>query len=107
LKKYFYALRSILAARSIVQNRQVPPMVFGKLLESIADRQDILTEIDRLLTMKATATEATTVPRSRILNNFIETEIEDCDRAVKLIPKHHTDPLDLNKLFKNYALGSR
>jgi uncharacterized protein len=49
LKKYFYALRSILAARSIVQNLQVPPMVFGTLLESIVDRQDILTEIDRYL----------------------------------------------------------
>jgi uncharacterized protein len=104
LKKYFYALRSILAARSIVQNRQVPPMVFGKLLESIADRQDILTEIDRLLKMKVTATEATTVPSIPILNDFIETEIRDCDRAVKLITKHHTDPLDLNKLFYNYAL---
>ncbi len=104
LKKYFYALRSILAARSIVQNRQVPPMVFGKLLESIADRQDILTEIDRLLRIKSTATEATTVPMSQILNDFIQTEIEDCDRAVKLIPKHHTNPLELNKLFQHYAL---
>jgi uncharacterized protein len=82
-------------------------MVFEKLLESIVDRQDILTEIDRLLTIKATATEATTVPMSRILNNFIETEIGDCDRAVKLIPKHHTDPLELNKLFQYYALRSR
>jgi uncharacterized protein len=113
LKKYFYALRSILAARSIVQNLKVPPMVFGRLLELTADsrserlrqRQDILTEIDRLLAIKATATEATTIPVSKILNDFIAAEIGDCDRAVKLIPKHHTDPSDLNKLFQNYALG--
>jgi uncharacterized protein len=107
LKKYFYALRSILAARSIVQKLKVPPMVFGKLLESIADRQDILTEVDRLLTIKATATEATTIQMSRILNDFIAAEIGNCDRAVKLIPKHHTDPLELNKLFQTYALGSK
>jgi uncharacterized protein len=106
LKKYFYALRPILAAKWIVEYQTFPPMVFGELLKLISDRQDILTEIDRLLTIKATANEATMIPVSHMLNNFIRIEIEACELAVKLIPKHETDLSALNDLFKQYALSS-
>jgi uncharacterized protein len=106
LKKYFYALRPILAAKWIVTYRTFPPMVFSKLLELINHRQDVLTEIDRLLTIKATANEAATIATSPILNEFIRSEIEDCERAIKLIPKHETNSLVLNELFKKYVLRS-
>jgi uncharacterized protein len=104
LKKYFYALRPILAAKWIVTYQTFPPMVFSKLLELIDRRQDLLAEIDRLLTIKATATEADPIAASPILNEFIRSEIEDCERAVKLIPKHETNSLVLNELFKKYVL---
>jgi uncharacterized protein len=106
LKKYFYALRPILAAKWIVTDRTFPPMVFSKLLELINHRQDVLTEIDRLLTIKATANESATIANSLILNEFIRSEIEDYERAVKLIPKHETDSLVLNELFKKHVLSS-
>jgi uncharacterized protein len=106
LKKYFYALRPILAAKWIVTYQTFPPMVFGKLLELITDRQDILAEIDRLLTIKAIANESATILASPMLNEFIRSEIEHCERAVKLIPKHDTNSLALNELFKKYALSS-
>jgi uncharacterized protein len=105
LKKYFYALRPILAARWIVEHQTFPPMEFSQLLKSIADRHEVLTDIDRLLTIKQTADEATIIPVSPILNNFIAAEIEYCDRAVKLIPKHYSDAQNLNNLFQRYALG--
>jgi uncharacterized protein len=107
LKKYFYALRPILAARWIVEYQTAPPMEFCRLLKlnSIAGRHDVLIEIDRLLTIKQTADEATMISVSPILNNFIATEIEYCDRAVKLIPKQYRDSVDLNSLFQRYALG--
>ncbi len=106
LKKYFYALRPILAAKWIVQYQTCPPMVFSALLTLISDRQDILAEIDRLLTIKATANETTTISVSQILNNFIQAEINNCELAVKLIPKHDNDSFALNNLFKKYALSS-
>ncbi len=106
LKKYFYALRPILAAKWIVTRQTFPPMVLTMLLELISDRQDILVEIDRLLTIKSTATEATMIPVSKILNNFIKLEIAACEQAVKLIPKHHVDALALDRLFQKYVLGS-
>ena len=106
LKKYFYALRPILAAKWIVTYQTFPPMVFDALLALISDRQDILAEIDRLLTIKVTANETTMIPVSQILNDFIRSEIENCELAIKLIPKHDPDPLALNNLFKKYAIGS-
>jgi uncharacterized protein len=106
LKKYFYALRPILSAKWIVTHRTFPPMVFGELLELISNRQDIVVEIDRLLTIKATANEATMIPASQILNDFIQEEIEKCELAVKLIPKCDTNSADLDRLFKQYALSS-
>jgi uncharacterized protein len=105
LKKYFYALRPILAARWIVDKCSYPPMVFSELLTLISDRQEIVTEIDRLLTIKATANEATTIPADRLLNDFIRSEIEYCTTAVKDIPKHSHDSNDLDRLFQTYALG--
>jgi uncharacterized protein len=106
LKKYFYALRPILAAKWIVTYQTFPPMVFSKLLELINHRQDIRTEIDRLLTIKATADESATIAASPILNEFIRSEIANCEQAVKLIPKRETDSLALDRLFKEYALSA-
>ena len=100
LKKYFYALRSILAAKSIVQHQTFPPIAFSDLLNLISDRPDVLSEIDRLLAIKITAVEATTIASNPILNNFIQTEIEKCEVAVKLIPKRSTDSSALNNLFR-------
>jgi uncharacterized protein len=106
LKKYFYALRPILAAKWIVTHRTFPPMVLNSLLELISDRPDILTEIDRLLTIKKTANEATTIPVVPLLNEFIRSEIDSCELAVKLIPKVDTNSANLDLLFKQYALTS-
>jgi uncharacterized protein len=105
LKKYFYALRPILAAKWIIEYQTFPPMVFGELLRSIEDRQEIVTEIDRLLAIKATANESTTIPTSQIINDFIAAEIERCSQAVKLIPRNQIDSVALDNLFKKYALS--
>ncbi len=106
LKKYFYAIRPILAARWIVEHHTVPPMVLSQLLPIISDRAEILAEIDRLLTIKQTATEAMTIPVSAILNDFIKSEIAYCENAVKLIPKHYTDSAKLDALFRRYLLNT-
>jgi uncharacterized protein len=106
LKKYFYALRPILAASWIIQHRTYPPMVFDRLLELISDRRDLRFEIDRLLTIKATANESTMIPISMILNNFIAAEIENCSQFIKFIPNSNCDISALDKIFQQYALNS-
>jgi uncharacterized protein len=106
LKKYFYALRPILAAMWIVKHRAVPPMEFEKLLVMVADRSDLLAAIHELLRLKYTANESTEITAVPILNDFILTEIASCAAAVKTIPKHHADSAPLNALFRKYALSS-
>jgi uncharacterized protein len=98
LKKYFYALRSILAAKLIGKHQTFPPMVFSELLNLISERLDVLSEIDRLLTIKATANETTTIATSPILNDFIRSEIDSCEQEAA--------PLALGRLFKKYDLSS-
>ncbi|AFY91740.1 nucleotidyltransferase domain-containing protein [Chamaesiphon minutus] len=106
LKKYFYALRPILAAKWIITYQTFPPMVLSKLMELISDRRDIVAEIDRLLTIKATANESTIIAPIPLLNEFIRSEIENCELAVKLISKVNTNSDNLDLLFQQYALNS-
>jgi uncharacterized protein len=104
LKKYFYALRPILAAMWILKYLTVPPMTFDKLRGLISGRPEILAAIDRLLTLKQTANESAIIPSVPILNDFIIAEIANCELAVKSIDKHHADSTALNALFRKYAL---
>jgi uncharacterized protein len=104
LKKYFYALRPLLAAIWIVDNQTVPPMTFDRLLELMRDRPEIVTEIDRLLKIKSTADESTMVPAVPLLNEFIIAGITECELAVKSIPKVDRDTGKLNRLFQQYVM---
>ncbi len=106
LKKYFYALRPILAAMWIIKYRVVPPMEFEKLLAIIADRSNLLAAIRELLMLKYTANESTEISTVPILNDFILTEIAVCEAAVQVIPKHYADSVELNDLFRRYALSN-
>jgi uncharacterized protein len=105
LKKYFYALRPILAARWILKYQTFPPMVFAELLKLVEDQLDLINEIDKLLMIKAIANESKMVPVNLTINHFIATEIEKCDQDVKFISRNHADPLILDQLFRKYALS--
>jgi uncharacterized protein len=106
LKKYFYALRPVLAAMWIIKYQAVPPMEFEKLLAIVADRTIVLTAVRELLLSKRTANEATEIPTVLILNDFIRTEIANCEVAVKAFPKHYSDSSGLNNLFRRYAMST-
>jgi uncharacterized protein len=105
LKKYFYALRPVLAAMWIVKYQAVPPMEFEQLLAVVGGRTSVLTAVRELLRLKCTANEATEIPTVPILNDFICMEIANCEVAVKAFPKHYTDSPELNDLFRRYALS--
>ncbi len=106
LKKYFYALRPILAAKWIIQHQTFPPMVLTELLKLVEDQQHLITAVDEMLAIKATAAESQMIPVNLTINNFIKTEIEKCGQAVKLIPINSIDSSILDNLFRKYALSS-
>src|SRR6185436_4623813 len=78
LKKYFYALRPILACKWISEKHEVPPMVFQQLLAIIQTDKKIVNCIDTLLEMKNVSDEKKIIARDDVLNEFIQTEIHHC-----------------------------
>ena len=71
MKKYFYAIRPILAAMWIKQKLEIPPMVFQDLLP-ILDNQSVLKAIEDLVEIKRSATEKQMIPRINSLDTFID-----------------------------------
>lgn len=99
LKKYFYALRPLLAARWVETHDQAAPIEFEKLLDMIADRSDLLADIARLLQQKKTSSEqdvGSPIPR---INQFIEAELARLDALTPDVSKRASaEPL--NALFR-------
>ena len=79
IKKYFYVVRPLLAAKWVVDKKTQPPMLFSELIETELpiELRDI---IDKLLEMKQNMPEMGMAPKIKVLDDFIEAELE----AVKL-----------------------
>ena len=97
LKRYFYALRPVLAAMWIVDIKSVPPMDFKSLSVLMPERISQL--VDELLAMKAKVDESFMIEQKSEINAFIGECIGYCEAAVP--PTTTIDNnVELNKLFK-------
>jgi predicted nucleotidyltransferase len=99
-KKYFYVLRPLLAARWIEQERGPVPMPFARLLETIADRGDLLSAIDALLARKVAGVEMGEEDRVPVLHDFAEAELPRLEAIATGMPKTPPDLEPLNELFR-------
>lgn len=99
IKKYFYALRTVLSACWIVQHHEIPPLQFHKLLALINDVQ-LAEIIQDLLGQKTQAMEGETIAPEPYVHQFIEQEIKNCESKVNQFEKKHPDWEPLNKLFR-------
>lgn len=99
LKKYFYVLRPLLACRWILKNQTPPPMLFSELMDACLDPA-LVPEVEDLLRLKMQTPEIGTGPRRDIINNYLDSSIEEIDRLIQDLPN---DPKDdwtaLNKMF--------
>lgn len=74
-KKYFYALRPLLACRYIKQYHAVPPVLFDELLKmELPD--DLRREMDTLIKIKTATGEGQLNPSLPVITDFIINEIE-------------------------------
>jgi hypothetical protein len=99
LKKYFYVLRPLLAARWIQRTGGVAPIEFEKLLTLLEGEPTVLAEVHKLLEKKRNTPELGRSAAVPALNDFIEGELGDEPRAV---PKKLRSPQvigELNELF--------
>ena len=102
LKKYFYALRPILACRWIADQATVPPMELGQLRVSLSVELNDM--VDDLLRQKAVENERSMIRRLDLLDNFIATQIAYCEEVV---PKRTSPDMDnklLNKTFRKFVI---
>ncbi len=103
LKKYFYVLRPLLAARWVARTRQAAPIEFERLLKMLDD-QVVLDEIQSLLVQKRAAPELGLAPAVPLLNAFIEMELADAPCDVPSKPQSEKVIATLNKLFHDVLL---
>jgi len=101
IKKYFYALRPLLAALWIIEKKAVPPITFSELRTLITDK-DWNIAVDDLLEKKKVSDEKTTIAPVQILQQWIESMIAWTKEQSSLIPPLQRDVDELNRLFRKY-----
>ena len=98
-KKYFYALRPLLAARYIEEYHTAPPVLFDDLLKMDLP-ETLRTAIDELLTVKKKTTEGEQNPQMPVIKEFIESETaRQKEIANDMSDDHNKDYEDLNRIF--------
>ena len=98
-KKYFYALRPILACRWILDKGTPPPMLFSELMEAELEPA-LLPDVNRLLDLKVNAPELQTIPRIESINRYLDRSIEEVRLRIAQLPEDASHGWEeLNRLF--------
>jgi len=101
LKKYFYALRPVLASLWIVERNDVPPMEFSKLRALLDPALNVI--VDDLLEKKAQVGEKYMIAPIMEIHRWLENQIEYCESHIpEPLPSQDTEAL--NELFRKYVL---
>ena len=101
LKKYFYALRPILACKWIIEKKTVPPISFLELADAYLDKE-ITPTIQDLLRLKMDTSELGESKRIDIINNYIESSIAEIEAILNDLPAKDSKKWDeLNTVFLN------
>ncbi len=99
LKSLFYALRTSLAGKWILEHKSIPPVVFSEMLSIVYD--DIAKEIRTLMHIKSKNNEAYLHPRNEKVIRFVSETIAVNDKYAKSLPTGQPDSARIdNFLFK-------
>lgn len=98
VKKYFYALRPILACKWIVDRKEMPPMEFSALRELM--HNDIQPEIEKLISLKAEGDEKLFMAKNFSINEYLWNTINYCEARGKELPECQNETETLNEFFR-------
>lgn len=102
IKKYFYVLRPVMAARWIEKYKEFPPLEFSMLLEHVIPEGELKKEIQTLLNRKLAGEEFDLEPRIEVLHKFLHGEIICLGKVAKEQVNSHQDITPkLNQLFQD------
>lgn len=106
-KKYFYALRPLLAARYIEEFHMAPPVLFDDLLKMDMD-SELREGIGMLLDKKKVTPESDENPHIPVIREFIEEEVaRQKEIAENMADDRNKDMTLLNKVFREMVIGER
>ena len=91
-KKYFYALRPLLAAEYIERYHEAPPVLFADLL-NMELPETFRSALDELLEIKKRTTEKEMNPQMPAIREFIETELKKQKGIGDGLPNAHNKDL--------------
>ena len=103
-KKYFYAVRPLLACQYLLAERNVVPMRFFDLVDAVAPPAEVRETLVELLRAKRAASEAAEAQRLPVLDLWIEQSLEAFEaRAPE--PVAAADRAPLERFFRS-AIGA-
>jgi len=100
LKKLFYALRSTLACKWILEKDSIPPIVFTIMVNELSFDQNLKDKIVNLIGLKSGKTEKYIHPAEKDLNAFITNELMIASAAFEGLAGRKQREVDLDSLFK-------
>ena len=98
LKKYFYAIRPILAAKYALENKTQPPIKFNDLKDMMLE-DNLKTEVNHLLELKMKSKETEYIPAVDYLNQYIEGNINKIKNYANGIAEIKNEWNKLNQYF--------
>lgn len=103
-KQYFYALRPLLAARWVLQERTPAPVPFADLRHLLPDDMQEVT--DELLALRSGSTEKASGPAHPAAMAFITRELAALDALAATLPPPETpDTAPLDDFFRRVVAG--
>lgn len=107
-KKYFYALRPVLACMWIERTGTMAPTAFQELFDAEVQDENLRLEIKRLLARKMSGEELSEEPKIEVLNAFLEEKIEHYTEYLKGYPfLNQPDTEVLNQIFRSSLVKFR
>ena len=97
-KKYFYALRPILACRWIEKYHSVPPILFDDLVKELLPSQ-MQEHVARLLDIKIIGPEGMEIDPIMPIQDYILANIQELDAYVQSVSEEKKDWRALNQFF--------
>ncbi len=99
LKKLFYALRTATACKWIIEQENIPPIVFPTMLEHLKIEATLSTKIHELIQLKSTKNEDYIHHREPSIFEFIEQCIDQAELVATSLPPSKGKIDDLTNFF--------
>ena len=85
-KKYFYALRSILVCKWVIEKDCAPPVLFSELMDEVLPYQ-LKSYAKYIMDKKANAPEKSEIDHVREIDVFLDAEYNAIEKYIRQLPK--------------------